>query len=159
MITLNKILKEYKLPVDMYVSLKQSLSVKCNRDFEEMHSFLEEIPHKMRIDISVFIFNKNYRNIVFLKNKSRSFIAWICPLLKPLIISQHQNVYFEGDEITCIYFVRKGSCDFVLSKHANCKYINITEGQEFGTMDIVGSALGNGIKLEEWVFFKDKMKR
>mmetsp|Transcript_23565 Transcript_23565/g.36258 ORF Transcript_23565/g.36258 Transcript_23565/m.36258 type:complete len:139 (+) Transcript_23565:948-1364(+) len=127
---------------------------------EEMHSFLEELPHKLKIDISVYLYEKTYKIIRFLQEKSSSFIAWICPLLKPYIVTENQYVYFEGDEITCIYFVKDGSCGFVLSKHDNCKYCQVNVGSQFGVLDIIGSVLRNeDIELEDWIYFKDKMKR
>ena len=86
---LNKILKEYELPLDLYASLKQSLSIKNNKDFEEMHKFLEDLPYKLKIDVSVHIYERTYKSILFLKCKSRSFIAWICPLLKPYAVTEN----------------------------------------------------------------------
>ena len=63
---LNRIYKEYQLPLDLYVSLKKSLSYRNSREMEEMHAFVDELPHKLKIDISVYLYEKTYKNIRFL---------------------------------------------------------------------------------------------
>jgi hypothetical protein len=40
-----------------------------------------------------------------------------------------------------IHFLREGSCGYVLPKFQNCKFIDITEGIDFGAEDLMGSIL------------------
>lgn len=88
------------------------------------------------------------------------FIAWMCPLLKQRTILETEIVYFEGDEITSIYFMKEGSCAFVLPKYDNAKYINITIGYHFGMEDFVGSIIKNeDIKQDDWLAKKEKLIR
>ena len=75
------------------------------------------------------------------KGRSNAFISWICPLLKPVQFREKEHVYFEGDDITCIYFLIKGGSGFVLPKYKNTAYIKINTGHHFGVIDIVGSML------------------
>jgi len=75
-------------------------------------------------------------------------VTWICPLLKTVIFSVNEHLYFEGDEINSVYFIKKGEVGFVLPKHNNVKYININEGIEFGMIDICGCAVENDYDLE-----------
>ena len=49
-------------------------------------------------------------------------------------LQEKQYVFYEGDDITSIYFKQSGSCGFVLPKHNNLKYINIDDGMHFGIM-------------------------
>lgn len=114
----------------------------------------------MKIEVSLFIFEQTYRKINFLKNRSSSFKVWICPLLKPLLVQENQYVFFEDDDIACIYFLKSGKCGFVLPKHTNAVYINIDEGNHFGIIDIVGSLLEErNDDFEDWIKHKDIMKR
>ena len=138
---LNKLFKEYKLPVQLYANLKQSLNYQANNDFEKIHEFTEELPHKLRVELSVYLYKDLYSKIFFLQDKSSSFLAWICPLFKPVMFGINQYIYFEGDDISCIYFLKKGSCGFVLPKHNNFKFIDIGHGNTFGAVDIIGSIL------------------
>lgn len=96
----------------------------------------------------------------FLKDKSMSYIAWICPLLKPYYLQNNEYLYFEGDEILSIFFLKNGNCGFVLPKYENVKYIDIKIGSNFGIEDIVGSIISNEeIEQDEWIQHKDKIMR
>lgn len=89
--------------------------------------------------MSYYIHEETYRKIKVFKGVKLSFIAWICPLLKPRAFSNGQNVTLEGDEVLEIYFLVKGKAGFVLPKYNNTTYINIHVGQHFGIIDIVYS--------------------
>lgn len=123
--TLNRIYKEYFLPLDLYARLKQSLKYNQKQDIDDLNQFVDELPHKLKIEVSLFIHEQTYRKINFLKDRSSSFKAWVCPLLKPYLVTENQYVFFEEDEITCIYFLKAGKCGFVLPKHLNALYIKI----------------------------------
>jgi hypothetical protein len=97
---------------------------------------------------------------MFFQGKTKTFIAWICPLLKSYVITEDEYIYFEGDDVGGMYFLKEGSCGFVLPKHNNVKYINVDIGSYFGIMDIVCSVLQNdAFNLDDWISKKDKMKR
>lgn len=72
-----------------------------------------------------------------------SYIAWICPLFKQFILMEREYLYFEGDEINAMYFLKTGNCGYVLPKYENSKYIDIVPGTDFGMEDIVGSIIKN----------------
>ena len=74
-------------------------------------------------------------------DQPHSFIAWICPKLKPYMNSDNDFIYFEGDEVKDLFFIKQGQCGFVLPKHGNLSYIDIKEGQMFGIIDVVHSML------------------
>jgi hypothetical protein len=117
---------------------------------------MSELPHNLRIELSLYIHEETYKNIFFLTDKTISFIAWVCPQLKTYIITEGEYVYFEGDEIVNMYFMKSGLCGYVLPKFNNTKYIEITKGCDFGTEDIGGSLVKND-KLEErdWINQKE----
>jgi hypothetical protein len=106
-----------------------------------VHEYTEQLPHKLRVELSIYLYKDLYSKFYFLQDKSSSFLAWICPLFKPVISGINNYIYFEGDDINCIYFLKKGSCGFVLPKHLNIKYIDINLGYTFGVVDIIGSIL------------------
>jgi hypothetical protein len=70
-------------------------------------------------------------------------MAWVCPQLKTLFFDQRDYICFEKDEISSIYFLKRGSCGFVLPEFSNIKYIDIDLGATFGIIDIVGNAIMN----------------
>ena len=103
MLMLSKIYDNYCIPLKLYDSIKKSIST-SQQDNGELYSFLEDLPHDLKLEASLFIFEKTFKKIIYLKNRPVTFIAWICPLLKSLIKSEDQYVFFEGDELSCIYF-------------------------------------------------------
>ena len=84
----------------------------------------------------------------------------MCPLLKPSIIEADKYIYFEGDDLNCIYLLKSGPGGFVLPKHSNMKFLDILEGNTFGVADIVGSMIKHeNIDQNHWLHRKDLMSR
>ena len=109
-----------------------------------------------------YLHEQTLKNITFFVDRSDQFKAWVCSLLKPLLITESQYVYQDEDDITHIFFLNAGKCSFVLPKHDQINYINIDVGATFGTIDIIGSILkhSEGYEmLNDWITHKDKMKR
>lgn len=125
-----------------------------------MMLFVSTLPQDLRLEVTLFIFEKMFKNINFFINRPVSFIAWICPLLKPLIKLQDQFVFFEGDDIQCIYFLQNGNSGYVLPRHENLMYIRLNEGLHFGVSCIVGSFVKeDNFDMESWIIYRDKLKR
>lgn len=103
----------------------------------------------------MFIHEHTYKRIDCFKGRSSAFIAYICPLLKPRPYPENQYVFFEGDDVTNIYFMIKGKCGFVLPKFKNTTYIEISVGAHFGIIDLVGSILKTHFELDHWFSHKD----
>merc|ERR1712118_199854 len=108
---------------------------------DELTELVNELPQGLKLEVSLFIHEDTYKKISFLNESSSSFIAWICPLLRPLLSTPGEYIYFEADEISCIYFLKAGDCGFVLPRHNNIKYIDCNIGCFFGVIDIVGGCL------------------
>jgi hypothetical protein len=79
---LNKLRKDYFLPLSLYSRIKKQLTQSSHQEIEEMNKFLEGLPNNMRIEVSLYLHEETYKHLFFLKDKSMSFVAWICPLLK-----------------------------------------------------------------------------
>ena len=80
----------------------------------------------MAIELSLYIHQTTISKLQFLRsNQSQSFLAWICPLIKTQFFDTRDYICFDGDEIQCIYFHKKGKCGFVLPRYSNIKYIDI----------------------------------
>ena len=107
----------------------------------------------------MFVYENIYRKIAFLQVRSSSFIAWICPNLKPIYQLQYEYIYFEGDDITYIYFLNEGECGFVLPRHNNVRYVRFEQGCTFGLIDVLGSVMKYGIEFDDWMQYPEKMKR
>jgi hypothetical protein len=153
---LNKLYKEYSLPLSLYSHLKQSLSYQAENDLNDIHQFTDALPNKLKTELSVYLYKDLFNTIYLLRHKSSSFLAWICPLFKPLVIDEGKYTYFEGDHVDCIHFIMKGECFMVLPKHDNTKYVKIGVGDVMGVTDIIGSAIkSQDFELEDWFSKKD----
>ena len=65
-------------------------------------------------------------------------------------MSQPQElIYYEGDELNQIYFLKKGSCEYVLPKYDNAPYIRILEHSCFGLIDFIVALLDATAKKPE----------
>ncbi len=78
-----------------------------------------------------------YITVDFFKNKEKSFIAWIGPLLKPQNTQELEYIFQEGEEIKEIYFLIEGVAGYVLPRFENTVYIKIEAGDHFGHVDLV----------------------
>lgn len=137
---LNRIYKDYCLPLDLYIMLRKNLKYEYQKDFQDINKYVDDLPNILRIKVSLYIYEERYRKIRFFKKVlSASFITWICPQMKPQIQGENQFIYNEGDEIQCVYFLVSGRAGFVLPQYENVKYIDIKDGDKFGIIDIYAS--------------------
>lgn len=88
MIVLNRIYKEFKLPLDLFIKIKKSMGYESQQDMNELHQFINELPHKLKTEVSIYVFEQRYAKIKFFKNRNVSFILWMCPILKPQIYTE-----------------------------------------------------------------------
>lgn len=137
----------------------------CKRNVQSNHSdnqlissFLDELPHKLKVDISLHIYSR-YETINFFQNKSRSFISWICPLLKPGYYAESEYIYSEGAEASVIFFMLSGKANYVLPSYDNVGYIDIQIGDNFGIVDIVGSSINHKFEVNNWFEHKSCLFR
>ena len=156
---LNRIFKDHHLPLELYERLKQAIKYDFNKDQNDINQFVVDLPHKLKLEVSLHIHERTYKKIHCFKGRSSAFIAWICPLLKPFPCPENQYVFFEGDDVTNIFFLVKGKAGFVLPKYKNATYIEVEVGAHFGIIDIVGSILQSKQDLENWIGHKDLLQR
>lgn len=107
------------------------------------------------------MFEKTFNELEFFIGRPLTFIAWVCPLLKPLIKSNKQYIFFDDDDVSCIYFFKKGHAGFILPRHRNMLYLNLNKGHHFGVSDIVASFMKQGsltFDMDNWINHRDLLK-
>lgn len=67
---LNKLRKEYFLPMELYIKLKRSITQVMKQDIEELNDFLDHLPSNLRIETSLYLHEETYKYVFFLKDKS-----------------------------------------------------------------------------------------
>lgn len=105
------------------------------------------------------IYASRYETVNFFQSKSRSFISWICPLLKPGYYAEMEYIYSEGEEANMIYFMLSGNANYVLPSYDNVGYIDIKIGDHFGIIDIIGSSINHEFPISRWFDSKNLLFR
>jgi hypothetical protein len=83
LIKLNKMYKQYSLPLELYGKIRQSLTVNYGIEQEDdLYQFVEDLPVNLKIKATFYLHNEMYRSIKFLQDKTIPFITWICPVLR-----------------------------------------------------------------------------
>lgn len=103
---------------------------------------MKDLPLDLRRPLSTYIYKDLRSQVNFLKNnKSEAFLAWFCPLLKLRVAGPSESIYYENDKLQSIYFVQRGSCNYVLPKYGNRPFIQIVDNTYFGLSDFITSLL------------------
>lgn len=110
---------------------------------------MEELPHKLKLELAMVIHEKMYSNVNFFQRKEKSFIAWIARLIRPMYVEEDDYVYKEGEEIiegkqcqspitAIVYFLVSGRAGYVLPRFENKCFLEIKKGEHFGHVDLGG---------------------
>ena len=97
--TLNQICDEYNVDMDTFNRLVKSIKYDHSKKQKDVISFMEELPRKLKLELSLIMINQMYANVVFFRDKDKSFIAWIARLINPLNMEESDYIYKEGEEI------------------------------------------------------------
>lgn len=130
---------------------------------DEIITFIDQLPNDLRMEMSFFVFEKTFKELEFFKGRPLTYIAWVCPLLKPLIKSEEQYIYYEEDDVSCIYFFLRGKAGYVLPRHKNLVFCKLTNGYHFGISCIVASFIKKEgdftFDIDNWIQARDTIKR
>ena len=67
MVLLNRVYKDYCLPLELFVRLKKSMGYENKKDINELNHFVEELPYKLKVEVSLYIYEQRYNKIRFFK--------------------------------------------------------------------------------------------
>lgn len=151
---LNKIQREYCIPLTLYENIKKSMKYQQKNDMIDVMTFVKNLSGDLKIEASYYIFEPSVRQIKFFQNKSMTFIAWICPLLTPLLTTEKHYVFYEDDEVNCIYIFKQGKAGYVLPRHKNLMYLTISKGNILGVTCIIANFLEKDkltFQLDKWM--------
>jgi hypothetical protein len=95
--SLENIRREYKIPSEISMKLKRALKYDHTRDHSSKFLVLNQLPTNLKFQLSAIMFQSTIKKIPFFQNRIAPFIAYICPLLRYIKISQDQYIYKEGD--------------------------------------------------------------
>ena len=84
--TLNDIKSDYKIGPELYDELMKTIRYDHSKNQRDISAFMGELPYKLKVDLAMEIHKNIYCTVDFFKDKDKSFIAWIGPLLRPIKI-------------------------------------------------------------------------
>jgi hypothetical protein len=147
---LSSIKKEFNLDQEIYDKVRKVIKYDLSRNQKDKMNFLQELPNKLRIELSQIMHDKVIQNLYFFRDQPSDFIAYVAPLLKPVKFSQNDYLYKIGDMIDEMYFVSKGTVIFCLGKsHSEKEIKEIKKNNNFGEIEMcLNEKLSFNIKIK-----------
>ena len=78
---LNAIQDEYSIDLDLYNKCVRTVRYDHSKKQRDFINFLDELPHKVKVELAMQIHKRMYEALKFFKGKDKSFIAWVGPML------------------------------------------------------------------------------
>lgn len=97
--TLNEISNEYHLDLETFNRLVKTIKYDHSKKQKDTIHFMEELPHKLKLELAMIMMKKMYANVAFFQDKEKSFIAWVARLIRPVNVEEQDYIYKEGEEI------------------------------------------------------------
>ena len=147
---LSSIKKEFNLEQGIYDKVRKVIKYDLSRNQKDKMVFLQELPNKLRIELSQIMHDKVIQNFYFFRDQPSDFFAYVSPLLKPVKFSKNDYLYKCQDMIDEMYFVAKGTVIFCLDKRYGEKEIReIKKNNNFGEIEMcLNEKLSFNIKIK-----------
>ena len=134
---LEHIKKQFKIDHKVYYKVKRIIKFELNKEQNEIKDFLEELPHNLKVELSKVLHDNKIKNLYIFLNKPSDFIAYVAPLLKPIIFLQDDYIYKVNDKVKEIFFVCKGTVIFCLDlKYGEKEIKKIKKNNNFGEIEM-----------------------
>jgi proline dehydrogenase len=66
---LDRLFKEHNIPSDIYYQIKTSIAnQESTKDMTDIKDFLEDLPYRLRIKTTMYLYKDAYENVEFLKS-------------------------------------------------------------------------------------------
>lgn len=82
--TLNEISNEYMIDIQLFNKLAKTIKYDHSKKQKDTINFMEELPHKLKMELAMVIHRRMYMCVNFLKSREKSFIAWIAKIIRPM---------------------------------------------------------------------------
>ena len=87
MAQLNSIHSNYNIGLRLYHKVEKVLKYDHSKNDEFEVSFLNEVPQKLKVELSLNMYRKYIERIPFIQNQNGHFIAFVWPMLLPRFFS------------------------------------------------------------------------
>ena len=100
------------------------------------------------MELAYKIHRRTTSNIHFMKGRPKDFVATVGSLLRPFRVEPGELIYQAGEPVLELYFLSKGSAEFVLPQCHDLPFMLLQEGDVFGVMDLVPATKQSRIEKE-----------
>jgi len=76
-------------------------------------------------------------SIPFFQHRTKTFIAFVGALLKPLKFKSGSYLYQTGEQSQHIYFIYNGICGYVLKHYEDVIFAVTDKGDQLGLIDLI----------------------
>ena len=90
---------DYDVEVELFNRLARTIKFDYSKKQKDVLQFIDELPHKLKMELSFVIHSKMYQNVPFFIGKDPSFIAWVATIIKPLNVESDEYIYKEGENL------------------------------------------------------------
>lgn len=102
---LSNIKKEYGLSEEIYYKARKVIKYDTNRNQKNKMNFMNDLPIKLRIELSQEIQDILIQSLYFFKGHNQEFIAYVSPMLKPSRFMQNDFIHKIGDNLEQSKFI------------------------------------------------------
>jgi CRP-like cAMP-binding protein len=139
---LNSLNSKYNLNLRLYHKLEKVLKFDHSKHEQFEVGFLNDIPQRLRVELSLHMYQKYIKKLPFLQEKNGHFIAFVCPMLVPQFVPEKEIIYKEGDPVNEVYFLLSGKVGMVLNVESKQHvFMYIEEGHYFGEIDLLSQSI------------------
>ena len=97
--TLDELRTDYSVNYETYMKLKKALKYDHARNVADKYDLLKVLPPSLYLEMSIIMHQEMINKIPFFHDKDPHFIAYICPMLRPIKISNAEYIFSKGDPI------------------------------------------------------------
>ncbi len=105
------------------------------RGYDES-SVLEDLPHPLKVQVSLFLNREIIHKVPLFKGASEDFIKEIILNLEPVVFTPGDYIFAKGEYGDDMYFISSGSVQ-VVSDDGKTVYAHLTTGQFFGEIALL----------------------
>ena len=152
--SLHRIDIECKLDTKIYLKIKKAI-IKKFKEVEYIKNrdhLMTLLPRKLRGDLNAAMHTNLVRKVNIFKEESVIFVDYLARLLKPVKYQADTIICQEGALIDEIYFIIKGSVEYVLPQYNDTPYWKISKGERFGDLEILRWFTGGRTDTERRLF-------
>ena len=142
--------RKYDIDKNTYEKVKRTLKFDTNREQIEVKKLLQELPNKLKLELSQVINDKAIKNFIFFRGQSEEFYSLVASKIKPFIFFQNDAIHQPSDIIQDMYLISKGTVTYNMPEEYDEKEVRVLKKNwNFGEIEMCsGQPINYYIKIK-----------